>query len=499
MKVAIYLRKSRSDIDDLTIEETLQKHKNTLLEFVSFHPEIEVTKIYEEVVSGESLYSRPQMIQLLQDADNGLFDGVLCIDIQRLGRGSSAEQGMIFETFKYNNIKIITPRKTYDLNNESDEDQVEFEGFYARFELRKIKRRLHDGTMRSVKEGCYMPNAPYGYEKTKIGKKPTLKIVDEEARFVRMMFDMYANQGIGTQTIAATINSLGAKPRRGNAFNRTTVAAILRNAVYIGKVVWNKKSTIKKGVRGNDKSVTVYHPKDEWQIYDGLHPAIVDEDLFNRANAILKSHYHRPYNTGEIVNPLAGIFKCEKCGNTMQRHAPDVKRKYQKDFFYCQTKGCVASTNMDRVEHAVLNMLREKMHELEVGKKKKTKTDYDSIITAGEKELKKLKQQKAKLHDLLESGVYDTDTFLERSNVLAGRIIKAENNIKETREKRANENISNPDLLKKKIENILNLYDTSTPAQKNSILKDVIDYGVYYKEKGWKPNQFIINLKYKSF
>ena len=59
---AIYLRKSRADEEAATIEDTLRRHKETLLAFADKQPNMQIYKIYEEVVSGDSLYARPQML-----------------------------------------------------------------------------------------------------------------------------------------------------------------------------------------------------------------------------------------------------------------------------------------------------------------------------------------------------------------------------------------------------------------------------------------------------
>ena len=86
---------------------------------------------------------------------------------------------------------------------------------------------------------------------------------------VRMMFDMYVNQGIGCTTIAATLNRMGAVPRRGGPFNRSTVSVILKNPVYCGKIARNKTSGRAK-TRGGKKGA-VYHPQADWELFDGIH------------------------------------------------------------------------------------------------------------------------------------------------------------------------------------------------------------------------------------
>ena len=54
------------------------------------------------------------MIELLSEVEKGMYDAVLVMDIDRLGRGNMQDQGLILSTFKKSNTKIITPRKVYD-------------------------------------------------------------------------------------------------------------------------------------------------------------------------------------------------------------------------------------------------------------------------------------------------------------------------------------------------------------------------------------------------
>ena len=127
MSYAIYLRKSRADLESEANGEleTLAKHERQLKELAS-KLNLNVTKEYKEVVSGETISARPQMQELLRDVQNGLYEGVLVMEIERLARGDTIDQGLVAQTFKYSDTKIITPTKTYDPNNEFDEEYFEF-------------------------------------------------------------------------------------------------------------------------------------------------------------------------------------------------------------------------------------------------------------------------------------------------------------------------------------------------------------------------------------
>lgn len=493
---AMYLRKSRADSDVDTVEETLTRHEEILKEFLTHHPELELKRTYKDVVSGDSIYARPQMLELMQDIEAGLYNAVLCMDIDRLGRGATSEQGFILETFKINNIKIITPRKVYDLNNELDEEYAEFESFMARRELKLIKRRLHTGTLKSISEGCHLCVPPYGYARDYKDKKSTLKIVEDEAKFVRIIFDMYCS-GIGAATIAETISNMGAVPHRSDKFCRTSIIKIIKNPNYIGKIVWNTKKSIKKGQNGAKKNYVIYNPQDQWKIVDGLHPPIISEDVFYKANEILKSRYRKPYQDGKLLNPLSQILRCRVCGEFMQRRP--YKDRKEPEHLLCPTKGCCCSSRLDRVEMAVIDAVEKKLNELKSNKYNPPKhKDYSAMISSLEHELNTLKNQSERLHDFLEKGVYDIDTFLERRDKLQNRIEQVQDQLITLKEKnKENNNIDIEEIIKQ-FENVLNLYWDSTPDSQNKLLNSIIDGGTYYKEKGWKPNQFIIKLRFKN-
>lgn len=491
-RYAEYLRKSRYDDPQKSIEEVLRRHKELLDEFqkkegIYVAPE----DIYEEVVSGDSLYARPQMLKLLEAVENGRYEAVLCVDIQRLGRGSMSDQGAILDAFKFSGTKIITPGRTYDLSDELDETYTEFETFMGRQELRMIKKRLARGKAKTVEDGGYCANAPYGYKKAYINRKPTLEIVEEEANIVRIIFDCYANQNMGGQRIADYITSLGAQPRRGVSFARTTVLKILRNPVYIGKIAWYRDSYIRKGTKGNEKQLTIHHPREEWTVVEGLHQPIVDEELFQKAQRRLAARTHNPYFTGEISNPLAGIVVCKHCGATLQRQGCRGG-----PLLLCLKRGCNVSSKLEYVEDALLYVLEAEAKRIKVDiESGKTETEDDSAekeLQAVEVKLKKAQGQLAKLHDLVEQGVYDVATFVARRDKLQDRI-KTLTHRKEGLLLRCGRP-KNVEKMYRAICDVLEKYPGSSTSQKNAMLKGLIESVTYEKKPGALPREFRLEV-----
>ena len=497
LSIAIYLRKSRSDDVDEPIEETLLRHRKTLLEFAAKNGlTIPEQNIYKEVVSGDALYARPEMLRLLKDVEAEQYDAVLCMDIDRLGRGSMAEQGIILETFKSTGTKIITPEKTVDLDNDADEDYTEFKTFLSRQELKMIKRRLKAGTQRTIKDGGYIANAPYGYEKDYINKKPTLKINEDEAKIVRLMFKMYVEDGAGCQSIAETITAMGAKPRRSDRFGRTSVMKILKNNVYIGKIVWNQKTHIRKGAKGNAKTVTIYNPKEKWMITDGIHPPIIEEDIFYRAQEIFDGRYHPPSYTGRVENPLAGLIYCKNCGALMQRQ---VMQRSPEPYLICQKKSCIVSSQLPLIEKAVIKELLAQLQILQAEQnkpKQQPNGEYAETLASIDNEIKATEKQMDSICELLERGTYTPEMFLRRESMLNEKMAQLKNTRKEFAEKvmpRPLDAVA----MSQKIAKALKLYPSLDAQSKNLLLKSIIEKAVYYKEKGWKPAQFKIEILIK--
>ena len=92
----IYLRKSRADLEAEARGEgeTLAVHRRRLIELAERRG-LPIGEIYAEVLSGDTIADRPEMQRLLRDLERGRWEGVLCYDIDRLGRGDGSVQARI--------------------------------------------------------------------------------------------------------------------------------------------------------------------------------------------------------------------------------------------------------------------------------------------------------------------------------------------------------------------------------------------------------------------
>lgn len=492
----MYLRKSQSDQPDESTEEVLAKHRRMLMELAaSMGVRISDIDIYEEVVSGESLYARPEMLRLLEQVEAGAYDGVFCMDIDRLGRGSMAEQGVILETFRASETLIICPGKTYDLTNDADEELTEMKALFARFELKMIRKRMRRGLMQTIEAGGYVANQPYGYRKCTVGKLPSLEIDEDQAVFIRHIYKRYL-EGVGAQTIAEELNAMGSVPNRSAKWNRNTVRHVLRNPTYAGKIAWNRVKRYKP-TKQNPRPYAKHQKMEDWIMVDGLHPAIIPWEEWTRAQDIRKGRYIPSQNHGQVANVMAGLIVCGNCGHNMQRmgaNRGDAR-------ILCTEKGCIPSTKYDLVEERLLANLEHIRDDLQIEVQQAEAPDISGLLVERktvEAKLKKIASRMDTLHELLEDGTYDRATFKERMAKAEAEqcaLLEQQADV----EKRIQAALSRDKvIILNRLTNMLQLYPTLDNEAKNQILKAVVDHAVYSKDPKTKPMDFNLQVYLKD-
>ena len=509
----IYLRKSRQDRDaelQTGVFDTLQRHRDALMALAKKRGYM-IAEVFEEVVSGDTISERPEMQKLLSAVETGDYAGVLVMEVPRLARGNTRDQGTVAETFQYSGTKIITPDKTYDPEDESDQEYFEFGLFMSRREYKAINRRLQRGRLASLEEGKYIAGAaPYGYKKIKIPhqKGYTLEIIPELADIVRDIFRLYTVgdprpdgtvEPIGSYAIANQLNAQNIPSPGGIKWAAVAVRDILKNPTYAGYVRWSYRPERKQMVDG---SVVVTHPvSKEHHLKKGLHDAIITEETWKAAQSAMMNRSHAPVpSRKQIKNPLAGIIYCSVCGRSLVQLPHGSKAG---PMLMCPTQKCsTVSSRLDVVEAALLESLRNwlKSYRVSVDRAALGQQDTASSTKDTERSLAKaranlsaLEKQKGNLYDLLEQGVYTQEVFLERSRILAARITDAEKLIKALSEHLVAQRQA--ELTKKslvpQIQNVLDVYENlETAAQKNALLKSVLDHVIYSKTVGgqWKES-----------
>ena len=484
---ALYLRKSRADLEaELRGEgETLSRHRRALTQLAAQRG-LNVVKIYEEIGSADTIAGRPQMQALLADVEAGKYAGVIVNDADRLARGDGIDQGIVKQAFYSTGTLIVTPIKTFDPTEESDEDFFDFSLFMARFEYRKIKQRMQTGRARSAAEGNYLGSRNvFGYKRVKRPDQKgwTLEPDPEKAEVVRMIFQWYAygdnGKIMGAETISNRLNAMGIKTDRGCLFEGSLVRHMLGNVAYIGTSTWNKK------IKNTRKNIDMHAPKrvnNPKPIYvENAHPAIIDQKTWNDVQSILKNHKRMPKNEqARVSNVLAGLIKCSHCGRALQRK-PGVGGR--PDMLHCKTYGCpTTGIYIPTLERTLLDALESWRIQYSSPVVDMTKPSAAPTVDVLHNQLAALNTQMSRIYDFLEQGIYTPAVFVQRRDELELKIDAVKQEIDRTLNEPTTEEIILAQL--PQIEHVLELYPLLNDLEaKNMLLKSVICKVVYTKTK----------------
>lgn len=474
LRVCIYLRKSRTDLEEearasLRGEkyDTLQRHRVELLKFAKDN-NLVIVDIIEEVVSGSTIEDRQGIQNVLANVKQKKYDAVLCISYDRISRGDKEDQSRIEKVLKKYDTLLISPSKIYDLNSEEGELSADIDGFIARMEYRTIKRRLENGKRRSSAMGFNVSSrVPFGYKKDPVTKK--LIPFEEEACIIRMIYNL-SIEGYGCSAIATKLFNLNIKTKLGNDFTKKTVADIIKNEKYKGTQFYGiTKNKIKT--------------KDGVYVEDA-HEPIISKDDWKLANAMIKQRQAPIPKTEELKNPFATILKCAFCEKTLK--AVHTRGNIR---LVCTTIGCKCrSVLLEVVEAKIIEGIYDILNSIDIEVTEEESNLINDLMIQKDKlnkQIQDLITQRNSLHDFLEKRIYTTEVFLERQEFINNQIEELNIKIDTINEEIQNEinkknNIEN---LKPAIMNCMQIYFESNPTQKNKLLKSFISKILYTRHK----------------
>lgn len=505
-KYAIYLRKSRADIEaeKLGEGETLARHKKILTELAA-RKGLYIGEIYQEIVSGaDSIEDRPEIKRLIEDCYKGKWAGVLVVEVSRLSRGSQADAQKILDCLKYanmnNGVLVVTPTKVYDIaHNPDDEEYIEFELFMSRREYKMIKRRMDRGKEQAVVEGNYMGSyRPYGYDILKTKRARTLIANEEEAPIVKLIYEWAVKNNLTPYKIAAKLTAMGVPTYSGGLeWSKETVKTILTNPVYIGKTRYNDRMQVKTMKNGE---LVTSRPRsnhtDKYMLYDGKHTGIIDEETFKAVAA--RFHSDKTKANLKLKNILAGLLVCQNCGKVMQYQEYATKPTVQPRFNHKQSSTCkVKSALASDVINAVIHSLKLYIEDFELKIDNLPDVDENSIqrqFEALQSELRKIEKILSKLFDSWEAEKISDNEFVERKAVNNAKIESIKNQMVELES-----SIPEKEEYQEKILHLSNalesLLDETLDADiKNEYLKQIVDKIEYSRENG---TEFILDVYLK--
>jgi hypothetical protein len=249
-----------------------------------------------------------------------------------------------------------------------------------------------------------------------------------------MIFDWYVNEDMTFHAIGRKLDSMGLKPRTGECWRASSIQQLVRNQHYDGKVIWGKRKERTVMEDGKRVQIRRWAGEDSYAIVDGMHPALIDHDLFVKANE-KRTNNPRIIKDMQLNNPLAGVLVCAHCGHTMRR----VPYEHADDRYACHFRkpACMKSIKMKDVIHAVITALEVSELPNLIAKQSSGQGNaaviQQKILDGLMKQMAEYKEQEEMQYELLETKKYTPELFEKRNAALRDKMKQCEIQIDETR------------------------------------------------------------------
>ena len=490
----------------------------------------EIVGEYEDAgKSGKSIEGRLQFRQMMEDVKSGKdnISYVLVFKLSRFGR-NAADVLSTLQVMQDFGVNLICVEDGIDSSKDAGKLMISVLSAVAEIERENIRVQTMEGRIQKAREGKWNGGfAPYGYQLVN-GK---LEINEEEAVAVRTIYDQYVNTDIGSNGISKYLENHGIrKIQRQNGknplFDAHLVRLILKNPVYCGKIAYGRRKTEKVHGTRNE-----YHlvEQDNFLLVDGLHEAIIPEDVWNAAQVKLvaqaKKYEHVNKGKNERTHLLSGIVKCPICGagmygNKSIKHKKDGT-KY-KDFFYygckhrsmqrghkCDYKKQIREELLDDAVAEVIvklvsnpnfaTMMQEKIN------MKVDTTAIDQEIGNYEKQLRQDSSIKSKLMEEIDNLDPDDRHYIRRKADLDDRLYRMYDKIEELESQLMDARAKKTSIEAEKItgDNIYKvlicfdkLYFAMNDVERRQLIEALIAEIQIYEER--KPNgQWLKSIRFK--
>ena len=321
METAIYCRVSTEEQAQEGFSIRAQEQK--LKEYANVKDWSIYNFYIDEGISGKNITERPAITRMIADINAGHVKNVLVFKLDRLTR-SVADLVYLIDVFNKNACAFNSLMESLDTSTASGRMFIKIIGIFAEFERENIAERVRIGKERKTREG-YSNNScnkSYGFDRENGQRIQTVN--EDEAQKVRMIFDMYVNQGMSLSAIAKSFNLQKIKSKKGFLWNAATVRAVLTNCNNAGNVRY------------------CMHDPDRNFEAEGQHEAIISDELYSAAQILIeKNSRTAPTKKPDEHNYFVNFLYCADCEEKYLPHNTVYHTKKGKSTSYafqCRTR-----------------------------------------------------------------------------------------------------------------------------------------------------------------
>ena len=431
MKVALYARVSSDQQAEKN--NSIPSQIRLLHEYALKHNMM----VYKEYVDeGESALSvnRPAFLEMISEVKKKFppFQVILVWKLSRFAR--NRQDSIVYKAMlKKRGIDVISISEPIDNTPQGQlmEGMIEvIDEFYSAILAQETLRGMAENARKGFRNGGY---PVYGYKNVRVfdnNKNPKTKyeVNESEAGVIKLIFELYA-KGNGLKNIVMSLNTNGYKPRSGSEWGKSSIASILRNEVYIGWTVFNKKDNKTFGKK--------FKPESEWIIIKNTHEPVIGKELFHKVQRLIKER--QPKNqAGQVTASqylLSGLIKCGKCGGGygVTGYGRNKKYAYYNCITYSKKGKAVCSgyrVRADELDKEITQRLKKLLFSDKNMKKlvddintaaKSLRGDYGAKITTLKKKLTDIQRRIFMQYEAIESGVIDLTLVASRLKELKGQ------------------------------------------------------------------------------
>jgi site-specific DNA recombinase len=335
VRVGIYVRRST---DDEHQPYSIEAQDTRLGAYVDSQPGWRLVTRFSDDASGATT-GRPGLQRALDAARAGLIDVLLVYRVDRFSR-NLRDMVMLLDELDAAGVVFRSATEPFDTSTPMGRMLVQMLGMFAQFERDTIIDRVIAGMERKAAKGKWKGGKrPFGYQVDKTTH--TLVIDEHEAIIVRLIFDLYTKDRLGSRAIATVLNDRGHRTSSGGKWSGHQVIRALNNRVYLGELSFRDITTT------------------------NTHDPIIYSTVWAQAQAILdargESHAHRAASGSDYV--LTGRLRCPQCGKAMVGTRATGRNKTYHYYTcwnlarYDATKCDFKRLNADTVDLAILDAL----------------------------------------------------------------------------------------------------------------------------------------------
>lgn len=290
----------------------------------------------DEGLSGISTKKRKHFNEMIADAKEGMFDLIITKEISRFARNTLDSLQYTRELLNMG-VGVFFQNDNINTLDEDAELRLTIMSSIAQDELRKLSSRVKFGHQQAIKSSVVLGNSRiFGYQKD----DKHLVIDESQAPMVRDLFRLYATGEYSMKQLEKIFYEQGYRNYNGNKIAHSTLSGIISNPKYKGYYVGNKVRIVDMFTKKQK-----FLPPEEWVMFKDetgeLVPAIVSEELWDRANEVLTRRSEDVKNRQGICNHanlLTGKLYCAHCGAAYYRRESKSKDGTVNSKWVCSGK-----------------------------------------------------------------------------------------------------------------------------------------------------------------